>query len=108
MSRQQNSPQQGQASSPSAFWAVLGRVDVVIGVLLGVLLLPLIIGPFVLVYEFIKAGALGYAALVGTVFACCVVLAIRAVRRGEFGPGTLALVLGLLAIMFLVATRLGQ
>jgi len=76
------------------------------GVLLGAMLLPLIIGPFVLAYEFVKAGAYVHAASIGGVFAACVALALRGVRRGEFGPGTLAAVLAMLALMLFMATRL--
>lgn len=36
------------------------------------MLLPLIIGPFVLVYEFAKDGAYAEAGLVGGVFVACV------------------------------------
>jgi hypothetical protein len=106
MSHKRSSTPQNPVPRPSRFWSVLGGLDLLIGVLLGAMLLPLIIGPFVLVYQFIKAGAYAYAILIGGVFASCVALALRGVRRGEFGPGTFAAVLALLALMLLVAARL--
>jgi hypothetical protein len=72
------------------------------------MLLPLILGPVFLVYELIKAKAHAQALFVGSLFALCTGVAVRAVRRGEFGPGTVALVLGLLAAIVLAALWLGR
>jgi hypothetical protein len=84
----------------------LGGLDILVGVLLGVMLLPLIAGPFVLVYEFAKAGAYTHAGVVGSVFAACVGLVVRAVRRGEFGPGVFGAAVALVMLMLFMATRL--
>jgi hypothetical protein len=84
----------------------LGVVDVLVGVLLAAMLLPLVIGPFVLAYQFAKAGQLGPAGLIGTVFAGCVILTVRAVRRGEFGPALFGAALLLVAVLGFLATRL--
>jgi len=101
-----DSSSRGTGSWARGFSAALGSVDLVILILLGALLLPLVIGPFLLVYEFFNAGALPQALLIGGVFAACTGLAIRAVRRAEFGPGLLAAALALLGFMFFMATRL--
>jgi len=102
---QERSSTEGPGRWVARLRSALGGLDLLMGVLLGAMLLPLIIGPFVLVYEFVKAGAYMDAALVGSLFAACVALAVRGVRRGEFGPGILAAVLALLAIMVFTATR---
>ena len=93
--------------------ALLARVragvsvlDVVVGVLLAVMLLPLVVGPFVLVYVFADAGQYSAAGLIGFTFTCCAALAIRAVRRGEFGPAVFGAALLLVAVLVMMATRL--
>ena len=106
MSPKLGSTRHDQTPRASRFWSVLGGLDLLILIILGAMLLPLIVGPFVVIYQFIRAGAYSQAILVGGVFASCVALAVRSVRRGEFGPGTLAAVLALLAFMLFVATRL--
>ncbi len=81
-------------------------MDIVVGVLLAAMLLPLLIGPFVVGYQFAKAGDYASAGLVGSVFAVCVILTVRAVRRGEFGPGLFFAALVLVAFLFFMATRI--
>ena len=87
------------------FWSSL---DTLIGILLAALLLPLLLGPLVAVYQFIQAGDYGTAAAIGVLATACYVVAGRAVARGEFGPGTAATVLGIAAVMAFVAFRLRQ
>jgi hypothetical protein len=106
MTRRDAGSTHGGTSWSKRFSVVLGDIDLLILVLLGAMLLPLIIGPFIVVYEFMKAEAYTAAGLVGAVFAGCAALAIRAVRRGELGPGTLAAALALLAFIAFMATRL--
>jgi hypothetical protein len=86
--------------------SAFAKLDVLMGVLLAAMLLPLIIGPLVLVYQFVKDGAYAEAALVGGVFAACVTLVARAVRRGEFGPSIFGVVFLLLALLAFLASRL--
>ena len=83
-----------------------GLLDGVILVLLGAMLLPLIVGPFVLMYSLAIDGAYAGAAFIGFLFGLLALVVIRAVRRGEFGPGVLGLVLALLAGMVVVAKML--
>jgi hypothetical protein len=86
--------------------SAFAKLDVLMGVLLAAMLLPLIIGPFVLVYQFARDGAYGEAGLVGGVFAACVALVARAVRRGDFGPSIFGAALLLLVLLALFASRL--
>jgi hypothetical protein len=83
-----------------------GVLDIVVGVLLAAMLLPLLIGPFVVGYQFAQAGDYISAGLVGSVFAVCVILTIRAVRRGEFGPGLFGAALVLVAFLIFMARRI--
>ncbi len=84
----------------------LGALDIVVGVLLAAMLLPLLIGPFVVGYQFAKAGDYISAGLVGSVFGACVILTVRAVRRGEFGPSLFGAALVLVAFLFFMVTRI--
>jgi hypothetical protein len=86
--------------------AGLSILDVVVGVLLAVMLLPLVIGPFILVLDFAAAGQYAAAGLIGATFTCCTALAIRAVRRGEFGPAVFGAALILVALLVIMAKRL--
>ena len=81
-------------------------LDLVVGVLLAGMLLPLVIGPFILVLDFAASGQYAAAGLIGVTFGCCVVLAIRAVRRGEFGPAVFGAALILVAMLVVMAKRL--
>lgn len=81
-------------------------LDGVILVLLAAMLLPLIVGPFVLMYSLAIDGAYAGAAFIGSLFGLLTLVAIRAVRRGEFGPGVLGLILALLAGMVFAANVL--
>jgi hypothetical protein len=86
--------------------AGIGSLDAVVGVLLVVMLLPLVVGPFVLVMDFAAAGQYAEAGLIGITFTCCAALAIRAVRRGEFGPAVFGATLVLVAVLVIMAKRL--
>jgi len=88
-----------------ALWSGL---DVVIGTLLAVLLLPLVLGPLVAVYQFLQVGQYGEAACLAVLAAACYVVAGRAVQRGEFGTGTVAAVLAIGALILFVAVRFRQ
>jgi len=86
--------------------SVLGGLNVLILMILAAMLLPLIIGPFVVVYEFARAGEYTVAATIGSAFGVCVALVLRAVRRGELGVGTFVVALMFAAFVVLMATRL--
>ncbi len=81
-------------------------LDGLILVLLAALLLPLIVGPFVVAYAFAANGQYAAACLVASLFGCLTLVAIRAVRRGEFGPGIFAFAVVLVAGMLLLAALL--
>jgi hypothetical protein len=104
----QEEPGQGprQGSWLERLRSGLGDLNILIVVLLAAMLLPLIVGPFVLVYEFASAGAYARPGLIGTVFGACALLVLRAVRRGEFGPPLFGAALVLVAFMFFMASRL--
>jgi hypothetical protein len=85
--------------------AFFGGLDVVIGVLLAVMLLPLILGPIVVAYQFIQAGQYVEAGAIAALAIACYGVTGRAVRRGEFGPATVFTVLAIGAIIFYVAIR---
>jgi hypothetical protein len=78
-------------------------LDGLVLALLGALLLPLIVGPFWLAYSFALDGEYAAACFVGSLFGLFALVAIRAVRRGEFGPGVLGLALALLGGLFVLA-----
>jgi hypothetical protein len=69
----------------------ISGLDLLVGLLLALILIPLIVGPFIVVLQFLIKGAYLEALLVGGLFTACVRLALRAVRRGEWGPGTLGI-----------------
>jgi polyferredoxin len=85
---------------------VLGKLDLVIGILLALMLLPLVLGPIVGVYQFLQAGLHGAAAGLAALTAACYFVAGRAVKRGEFSPGTVFTVLIGAAIIVFVVVRL--
>jgi hypothetical protein len=85
---------------------MLGKLDLVIGILLAVMLLPLVLGPIVAVYQFIQAGQYVGVAAIGALTTACCLVAARAVRRGEFGPGTAFTVLAGAAIILFAILRL--
>jgi hypothetical protein len=72
------------------------------------MLLPLVLGPIVVVYQFVQAGQYVEAAALGALAAACYGVAARAVLRGEFGPGTVVTVLAIGAIILFVAIRFRQ
>jgi hypothetical protein len=76
-----------------------------IGVLLAILLLPLVLGPIVAAYQFVQAGQYLQAAAISALALTCYGVAARAVRRGEFGPGTVFTVVAIGAITLYVAIR---
>ena len=85
---------------------MLGRLELVIGILLVVLLLPLVLGPIVGIYQFLKAGEYAWAAGLAALTAACYLVAGRAVKRGEFGPGTVFTVLAGAVILLIAFSRL--
>jgi hypothetical protein len=85
---------------------MLGQLDVVIGILLAVMLLPLVLGPIIAVYQFVQAGQYAGAAALAALTAACYLVAGRAVVRGEFGPGTAFTVLAGAAIILFAFLRL--
>jgi hypothetical protein len=94
-----------QAGTLAAVRAFFGGLDVVIGVLLAVMLLPMVLGPIVAAYQFIQAGQYVEAGAIALLAAACYTVGARAVLRGEFGPATVFTVLGLGAIILFVAIR---
>ena len=84
----------------------LGQLDLVIGILLAFMLLPLVLGPIVAVYQLLQAGLYAGAAALAALTAACYLIAGRAVMRGEFGPGTVFTILAGAAIVPLAYTRL--
>jgi hypothetical protein len=65
-------------------------------VILALFLLPLVVGPFVAAWQFARAGQYAGALFIVSLFGCLALVAIRAVRRGEFGPGVFFLAVGLI------------
>jgi hypothetical protein len=65
-------------------------------VILALFLMPLIVGPFVAAWQFAIEGQYAGALLLLSVFGCLALVAIRAVNRGEFGPGVLFFAVGLI------------
>jgi hypothetical protein len=89
----------------AAVRAFFGGLDVIIGVLLAALLLPLILGPFFVVYQFMQAGQYVEAAAILLLATACYAIGGRAVLRGQFGPATVFTVLGIGAAILYVAIR---
>ena len=85
---------------------MLGKLDLVIGILLALMLLPLVLGPIVGVYQLLQAGLYAGAAALAALTAACYLVAGRAVKRGEFGPGTVFTVLAGAAIILFAVNRL--
>ena len=84
---------------------MLGRLDLVIGALLALMLVPLVLGPIVAVYQLVQVGQYALAAALAALAALSYGVGARAVVRGEFGPGTAVTVLGIGAIILFVALR---
>jgi hypothetical protein len=72
-------------------------------VILALFLLPLIVGPFVAAWQFAIEGQYAGALFILSVFGCLALVAIRAVRRGELGPGVFFLAVGLIVGAALLA-----
>lgn len=94
-----DAPKATQAGQP---WVVRVRsgerlLDSAILVILAALLLPLVVGPFVAAYQFAIDGQYAAAFFIVSLFGCLALVAIRAVRRGEFGPGIFFLAVALIA-----------
>ena len=85
--------------------AFFGSLDLVIGILLAAMLLPLVFGPIVVAYQFAQAGQYVEASAVALLAATWYVVGGRAVMRGEFGPSTVFSVLGLGATILFIAVR---
>ena len=85
--------------------AFFGSLDLVIGVLLAAMLLPLILGPLVASYQFARAGQYVEAGAIALLAATVYVVGGRAVTRGEFGPATVFSVLGLGTLILFIAIR---
>ena len=65
--------------------------------------LPLVLGPIVAAYQFLRAGQYVEGAAIALLSAACYAVGARAVARGEFGPGTVFTVLGLGAVILYLA-----
>jgi hypothetical protein len=85
--------------------AFSGSLDLIIGILLAAMLLPLLLGPIVVAYQFAQAGQYVEAGAIALLVTTWYVVGGRAVIRGEFGPATVFTVLGLGAIILFVAVR---
>jgi hypothetical protein len=85
--------------------ALFGSLDLIIGILLAAMLLPLVLGPIVVAYQFLQAGQYVEAGAIALLATTWYVVGGRAVVRGEFGPATVFSVLGLGAIILFVAIR---
>jgi len=85
--------------------ALFGSLDLIIGILLAAMLLPLVLGPIVVAYQFAQAGQYVEAGAIALLAATWYVVGGRAVMRGAFGPATVFSVLGLGAIILFVAIR---
>lgn len=85
--------------------ALFGSLDLVIGILLAAMLLPLVLGPIVMAYQFVEAGQYLQAGANVLLAAGCYAVGGRAVRRGEFGPGAVFSVLALGGITLFIAIR---
>ena len=85
--------------------AFFGSLDLVIGILLAAMLLPLVLGPIVMAYQFVQAGQYLEAGAIALLAAACYAVGARAVMRGEFGPGTVFSVLALGGIILFIAIR---
>jgi hypothetical protein len=85
--------------------AFFGSLDLIIGILLAAMLLPLLLGPIVVAYQFVQAGQYVEAGAITLLATTWYVVGGRAVMRGEFGPGTVFSVLGLGAIILFIAIR---
>lgn len=85
---------------------LIGQLDLVIGILLALMLLPLVLGPIFGVYQLLRAGLYAGAAALTALTAACYLVAGRAVKRGEFGPGTVFTVLAGATIGLFAVSRL--
>jgi hypothetical protein len=79
-----------------------GLANSAIVIILAVLLLPLVVGPFIAAVLFALDGQYATALFIVSLFGCLALVAIRAMRRGEFGPGVFFLAVGLVvgAVLF--------
>lgn len=93
------------AGTLAALRSFFGSLDLVIGILLAAMLLPLVLGPIVVAYQFAQAGQYVEAGAIAMLAAACYTVGARAVVRGEFGPGTVFTVLGLGGLILFVAVR---
>ena len=99
------SPHDRQSGALETARAFFGSLDLIIGILLAAMLLPLLVGPIVVAYQFAQAGQYVEATAVALLAATWYVVGGRAVMRGEFGPSTVFSVLGLGAIILFIAVR---
>ena len=77
-------------------------------VILALFLLPLVVGPFVVAWQFATDGQYAGALFIVSMFGCLALVAIRAVHRGEFGPGIFFLAVGLIVGAALLAAVLAR
>ena len=77
-------------------------------VILALFLLPLVVGPFVAAWQFAIDGQYAGALFIVSLFGCLALVAIRAVRRGEFGPGVFFLAVGLIVGAVLLGAVLSR
>ena len=104
---EQPSPTDDRETWVARLRALIGGLDVLVGVLLAAFLLPLVIGPFAMAfYECFKARDYTGVALAGGLFAGLVALTLRAVRRGGSWLSVLGAVIAVLALITFIATRL--
>jgi len=82
---------------------VLSGLDVVIGVLLAAMLLPLLLFPFFVLYLLVEERSYAAAVGVAVVVLACYVLVGRDVRRGEFSPYTVPAVVATAIIVMAAA-----
>jgi hypothetical protein len=101
--REESAEHDGTDQAPQTSQSWMERVrsgerlaNATIVVILALLLLPLVVGPFVAAWQFAMGGQYAGALFILSVFGCLALVAIRAVRRGEFGPGVFWLAVGLI------------
>jgi hypothetical protein len=81
----------------------LSGLDLIIGIVLAAMLLPLLLFPFLILHWLIAEGSYRAASAVGIVVLAFYVLVGRDIRRGEFSPHTVVAVFAT-AIVVLVAS----
>jgi len=83
----------------------LSGLDLIIGIVLAAMLLPLLLFPFFILYWLIEEGSYRAAGAVGLVVLAFYVLVGRDVRRGEFSPYTVVAVFATAIVVLGAAAR---